>query len=714
MATYGVRLGVASHDPARKCKGNEGQETRPSNQEFIPNPNVPYVQLHSPNLNGEVSQKPNGSNLNALTSKIPKKRQLSKPMDVPIPKKRRINGEKTTSGSACDDVLGSQVCSTPKEYTVEYHGSHALGFYCVTEKEGGPYCKIISVCPHGCATTDERIMSGTKVVSVKTVGGSLKSVASHKEMEAFCNEASTQGQRLAITFINTYVTTASISRASMFAKEWTSHGKWCGKCRTGWDGSIMPRQQRESSEYTQAPDVATGQASLRPIYNKMERGVWFDPELKQRWFFHTRNSKTFAYEDTAKVQFLARATSTLCRIPRSSTREPNEAEPRLQIRDVMNSFYDGFYSDRNWLQKWTSLKDVLESEKQAIWQQLSGGQPSEVMSQRQREIELVDNAFKFGKTWASSVQESKAIGSWKRIKICVTSVVGADVLASQWDSMNVTLATSISAKGENGAVHLLEVLPLHSLSKEVQYSLEARPVHLNVNTDLPEATFKEIVFRVTASNCDKEVSINLNASFDDLETIWRQQNGWHNHWLGFHPNHGSAPIALQFAFCQVDHDFKDLRYKLFPRLREVKNKLDGLNADIRKWNRDYDDMVKRPKLDDMYCGSSTLLHAAVYLVDPALLKELLNDGRCTLSKDGLSSVCSLAEKLSTQTLDPIRKEKFHLMIGWLRKRLNPSATYIQVERGMPLVSCTMAECAAIEVTDSPKHEKHVLEYSLLL
>ena len=127
--------------------------------------------------------------------------------------------------------------SERKSYSIDFDCNFPLGFYCVTEKILGSFCKIISVFPHGKDKVDHRLQAQTTILSTELPSGGKRAIKNHRDLKASYDEARQMGMILHVTFINTYVTEDSVSRSSRFmGKEWTSDGLWCGKCRTGWDG----------------------------------------------------------------------------------------------------------------------------------------------------------------------------------------------------------------------------------------------------------------------------------------------------------------------------------------------------------------------------------------------------------------------------------------------------------------------------------------------
>ena len=265
--------GVESAIPKKKKRKTESSSTFKLSGISLEGPPVPKKGMTSaPNDTSIVPLRP--SKASVLTQRI----------------KRKDRDDTTSASTSAASPPRASSRTTPapgtrsapplvkmKEYSVSFNSKESLGFFVVTENQGGrSVCKITSVSPKT-AEKDARVLEGTIVVGT----GIVKTpVSTHAELRRrYEEERNSIGGNFVLHFINADVTASHVpnvlnSRAVGSRKgDWSTSGAFRGFSRVGgWDGGCTKKLQNQE-DLEGAKELRFSRARQMPSVSRyMPRG----------------------------------------------------------------------------------------------------------------------------------------------------------------------------------------------------------------------------------------------------------------------------------------------------------------------------------------------------------------------------------------------------------------------------------------------------------
>lgn len=599
----------------------------------------------------------------------------------------------TDSFPVCSSGLNMARCDASSEretYGIEFDCQRSLGFYCVSEKQTGAYCKILSICPHKIsrAVSDRRLQYETKILWTKRTGGDRKFVKNHFDLIAHYKDAKLSRERLVVTFINTHVTQKSIKRSTpFFLKDWSSDGLWIGRCMTGWDGgarishgTFSDQRSLLRSPIKLAKNIITLQKT---------RGVRFREEISIRIFDFNYPSESYV-SDGQGPHVVHDTRLAKRRVEKGGINEkeearcfPEAANPDWSIRDVL-ACLEGSTIDTGRTIRWldeTKIDHLREHVKKSI----DIDSKRDIRSnrgRRSRELRLINAILKVYINAAHSNKESQSLKRWKRYEVAASSLDG--LRANLPSGAQIQVGVSVSSEGKEDGVR--EPLPLVHFSTHISFDESSPKYFINHNAIL--SNDRSIKFTVNSSVHNRLTPLSvIVVPFSKLQGQGADEKQWQDLVFRTEPCSGllGAQICLRVRRTENESYVNDKLETARQRLNTLIDWIGKFNADLQIWNKDFNDDLNLVATDVRVKENVSLLHSAINIKDLKLAKYLLEQGGGPNQKGSVTNALQLVQNMASfepQTCSQL-DEMIRMLDDWLthfrsRSEMNSSLSIEKV------------------------------------
>jgi hypothetical protein len=562
----------------------------------------------------------------------------------------------------CVVLQPNRSAPTPREpYNIIFDCKNAMGFYSLTERKGGPYCKVLSVCPRSNAQTDPRIQTETKILFAEVYGRERKEVSNHGDLRESFLEARNVGEHLRVTFINTNVTDETMDRASRWvAREWTEDGQWQGKCKTGWDGGAFLCQKQPLSN----PKLDTFIKSVLPPPNESRvdcistalRKVRFAPAHKCRTYDvgslpgeFIENSDSQQMPDTAKR--IAPKEKAPLKVRQSEHKAPDVSMldiRHMSIGDLLRHLESGAMEDDEfvlWLEH-IHKQNILKHEVHHKSAELQAAPQDKTLERRLRELNLMSKVLKIAINADVIAKETQSLENWEKFHIIVIAIDGIDLDdATPSIVVEVSVASSIAGHSER-----LPPLPNRSLSPHIVYDENGPSYNLNHNGMKTDDRFIEFRIHTRDQSDERNRSTfmgNFVVKLSQLSMRCAIDKACQDVFFDAEPENDLLGVKICLRVRRADSlEYIQGKYdEARNRLKNVIDWITRLNDDLKLWNQDHADELNLIGGDLRLNGGSSMLQSAIYLKDNVFLRRLLDLGRGGVNESCLNSAYNLTLRL---------------------------------------------------------------------
>jgi hypothetical protein len=554
--------------------------------------------------------------------------------------------------------------SAPSEresYSIVFDCKSAMGFYCLTEKARGWYCKVLSVCPHPNARTDPRIQAETKILFAEVKGMEPKKVSNYVDLRESYLEARNVGEPLRVTFINTNVTDETMVRASRWvAREWTEEGQWQGKCQSGWDGGASLCQKQPLSN----PKLDTFIKSVLPPVNesRVDNGA-----LRKVRFASVHKCRTYE-TDSLPGKFVDERNNSQHKPDTAQRIAPKEKAPlkmkqseyeapdvsmldirQMSIGDLLRHLESGAMEDDEfvlWLEH-VHKQNILKHEIHRKSAELQSAPQDKTLERRLRELNLMTKALKIVINADLSVKDTQSLEYWEKFQIIVIAIDGIELDdATPSTVVEVSVACSIAGHSER-----LPPLPNRPLSPHIVYDENGPSYNLNHNGMKTDDRFIEFRLHTRDQSDERNRPAfmgNFVVKLSQLSMRCAVDKMWQDVYFDAEPENDLLGVKICLRARRADaQEYIQGKYEE-ARNRLKTNVIDWitrLNDDLKLWNQDHADELNPIGGDLRLQGGSSVLQSAIYLKDKVSLSRLLDLGRGGVNETCLNSAYNLTLRL---------------------------------------------------------------------
>lgn len=573
--------------------------------------------------------------------------------------------------SPFDNGIRNTAMNERVSYDIEFDCDRPLGFYCLTQKAPIPYCKIISICPHGRNVVDPRLQAETIVQGAEVNNGSSsRPVSTHLDLKARYKEAREKGVALRVTFINTNVTSASIARYRYFGKDWTHEGLWLGKCRTGWDGgeafaarisAPLEADFNAGQHLVDAVGSGEGEASeasqMDGCIGGKREGVRFAASVKCRTFDVYSLPGEFVGDCSqhigSNLQSLTPHGPMLANGDQSHQVKQDLSVLFVQgsIRDVLHYLDKGVSDDETAKQLDQISKKELKTELHMVSGYLSSRHDEQALARQKRELSLKDKILKIYINAAHVAKASQSLKHWERFQVVVEKLDGIKFADGFRMSPDMRIVVSVAMVYDSGKrQEPLAPLPSMPLAATVLYGKNFPSYNVNHNGVLTKGRLIEFQLNTMSQSGAPTCLAKVVVPLSDLHQRCTPDRSWREVFFFASPSGylTGARICLRARRTALEpRDYiqtkRDDGIKLLKTLTEW---ISRFGQEVETWNTDFNDDLKSKGADVRAVNGISLLHSAVYLKHPSLVQRLLDQGADPASKSAVGTALSLAQNMA--------------------------------------------------------------------
>jgi len=523
------------------------------------------------------------------------------------------------------------------EYCISFDSSAPLGFYSTTStKDLSSFCKVASVNPYK-ADMDPRVSRGT-IVRAAEVDGERKEIQSHVDLKNHYFRARSRGEKLSLWFLNQSISPCNISSQK---RNWNLSGAWSGINEDGWAGGADM-----TSKIHAIPYVGT--------LDNLEKQMSGLPSVMDNDFLKWSNQPKSAQRAYPRVSALKRPRrDILClrvRIGEKLNKTKYFEKDNVNELSKSSTSVLGKYTDLTRAVHLGTVQDVLNVLSRGVDVEDKDGNNLTALQYTYESCSDTDNSFlSLDRIQLKQMNELKQ----KILKFFIEGnllLYACDALF-HWSYANVSISgfrglsplefTNFS-ESPTTMFYTIEVgnkcwsSPCISINHSVTWPEESVK---SLRCEFHQDCYKENEIKVTLYAGDHSQKIPLGIWMEDIdETMTKNVREERNLLAKLKVNGSffSQEVREGVMLWQLKRqkfnpeEAEARRFSLAKKLHMLVAWLKKLMQEAKAFNVKIDSNVAFP-----FHGKQTLLHAAVYLQDQKLVKQLLdlgadpNIGGCT-------------------------------------------------------------------------------------
>lgn len=514
------------------------------------------------------------------------------------------------------------------EYCINFDSSAPLGFYSTTStKDLSSCCKVVSVNPYK-ADRDPRVSRGT-IVRAAEVDGQRKEIESHLDLKSHYFSARSRGGKLLLWFLNQKI---SPYNTSSHKRNWNLSGEWSGTNEDGWAGGA---------------EMATKAHALSHwgTTNNFEKSMSGLPSVMPDEFLQWSKQPRSAERVYPRVSAFKRPRSTISCLKVKIGEKLNKT--KYYEKDNVNELSKnsaavlGKYTDLTLAVHFGTVQDVLNvlargadvEEKDgnnmtALQYTYESCRDHPLLSlekgEHERMNELKRKILKFFIQGNFLLYASDALYHWSYANVSISGFRGLSPL--EFSNSNVSESpTTMFYTVEVGNKRWTS--PCVPISQSATWPAESVKT---LGCEFHRDSYKENEVKVILYAGDHSQKTPLGKWTEDIDAIMRESDHEQANLIAklrltdtfFSQEAREGLMMWQLERRKFDpKEAEERRFSLTKKLFTLTAWLNKLMQEARAFNVKIDANITFP-----FQGNRTLLHAAVYLQDQSLVKQLLDLG----------------------------------------------------------------------------------------
>jgi hypothetical protein len=436
----------------------------------------------------------------------------------------------------------------------------------------------------------------------------------------------------------------------------------------------------------------------KPILKDSDRGVaagkrrvLFDVNPIKEWRFYEIDSKTTEFQvkstelSTGVLALSARTYhhDASLRVPDSQASLSDTIRNKT-FKDVLSFFKNTKDSGARSSERLNDALRVTKDSLRSIDAELASKPRDKVLCRQRRDFEFKNSFLKICINAAYTLQVARSLKNWVRFETVVTMIDEIELSAHGRleGGENILSAEVTATYGPNPSERLMN-LPSKPLSSRLEYE-SPHSYFMQHNVSIPPPRALMIDLRNLSENGNSSIELgSVVIPMSDLHKTCTQDGAWCALTVEASPNHFllGAKVSIQARRVALEpHYLETKRTTQCKKVAEVASWIKRFNMNLKPDERAACQLSPR-------VGNFSLLDAAVYLEDDALVKMLLDIDTDKSSKRVASSALSLAlnieDGIAKKMLDDDEDEDQtadntkELQQEWRRNRLEAIAKLLR-------------------------------------